>query len=156
MMPLDVSFGIFAFLPVGWLFMALVIFGEAFLMCNYLIQKKFNKRIYISAAVSNLVSGAVGIFISMALNGGWWLVVWFPWVSSHEVDVHDPKQLWFLVIYYFIALILSIFIEVLVNNLFLRKQYHSKKILNASLIANAFSYALGAIIIIVLCIIPIK
>ncbi len=125
-------------------------------MCKYLIQKKFNKRIYISAAVSNIVSGAIGIIASLALNGGWWLVVWFPWVSSHEVDVHDTTQLWFLIIYYFVALILSIFIEVFVNNLFLRKQYKFKKILNASLIANAFSYALGAIIIIVLCIIPIK
>ena len=92
----------------------------------------------------------------MALNGGWWLVVWFPWVSSHEVDVRDPQQLWFLVLYYFIALILSIFIEVLVNILFLRKQYPFKKILNASLIANAFSYTLGAIIIIVLCVLPIS
>ena len=141
---------------MGWLFMAFVILGEAFLMCKYLIQKKFNKRIYISAAVSNIVSGAIGIIASLALNGGWWLVVWFPWVSSHEVDVHDTTQLWFLIIYYFVALILSIFIEVFVNNLFLRKQYKFKKILNASLIANAFSYALGAIIIIVLCIIPIK
>ena len=156
MMPLDVSFGIFAFLPMGWLFMAFVILGEAFLMCKYLIQKKFNKRIYISAAVSNIVSGAIGIIASLALNGGWWLVVWFPWVSSHEVDVHDTTQLWFLIIYYFIALILSIFIEVLVNILFLCKQYKFKKTLNASLIANAYSYALGAIIIIVLCIIPIK
>ena len=156
MIPLDVSFGIFAFLPMGWLFMALVILGEAVLMCNYLIRKKYNESIYISATVSNIVSGAIGILTSMALNGGWWLVVWFPWVSSHEVDVHDVKQLWFLVIYYFIALILSIFIEVLINTLFLRKQYHFKKILNASLIANAFRYALGAIIITVLCIIPIK
>ena len=156
MIPLDVSFGIFAFLPMGWLFMALVILGEAFLMSNYLIRKNYNERIYISATVSNIVSGAIGILTSMALNGGWWLVVWFPWVSSHEVDVHDAKQLWFLVIYYFIALILSILIEVLVNTLFLRKQYYFKKILNASLIANAFSYALGAIIITVLCIIPIK
>jgi len=40
MLPLNVSFGIFAFLPMGWLFMAFVIFGEAFLMCKYLIQKK--------------------------------------------------------------------------------------------------------------------
>ena len=156
MLPLDVSFGIFAFLPMGWLFMAFVIFGEAFLMCKYLIQKKFDARIYKSAAVSNIVSGVIGIIISMALNGGWWLVVWFPWVSSHEVDVRDPQQLWFLVLYYFIALILSIFIEVLVNILFLRKQYPFKKILNASLIANAFSYTLGAIIIIVLCVLPIS
>lgn len=155
MVPLDVSFGIFAFLPMGWLFMAIVILGEAYLMCKYLIRKKFDKKVYISAAVSNIVSGATGILTSLKLNGGWWLVVWFPWVSSHEVDIRDPRQLWFLIMYYIVALMLSILIEVLVNYLFLRKQYNFKTTLKATLIANAFSYALGAIIIIVLCISPI-
>lgn len=28
----------------------------------------------------------------MALNGGWWLVVWFPWVSKHEVDIHSWQE----------------------------------------------------------------
>lgn len=73
MMPLNVSFGIFAFLPMGWLFMAFIILGEAFLMSRCLVGKGFNKRIYLSAAVANVISGAVGIAASLALNGGWWL-----------------------------------------------------------------------------------
>ena len=150
-MPLNVSFGIYAFLPMGWLFMAFIILGEGFLMTRYLTGLKFNKRIYGAAAVSNLVSGAVGIITTLILNGGWWLVVWFPWVSSHEVDVRDSQGLLALVIYYVVALVLSVLIELLVNHLFLRKQFIFKKTLRATLIANAFSYVLGAILIAILC-----
>lgn len=150
-MPLNVAFGIYAFLPMGWLFMAFIILGEGFLMTRYLTGLKFNKRIYGTAAVSNLVSGALGIITTLILNGGWWLVVWFPWVSSHEVDVHDSQELLALVIYYVVALVLSVLIELLVNHLFLRKQFSFKKTLRATLIANAFSYVLGAILIAILC-----
>ena len=152
MFPLNVSFGIYAFLPMGWLFMAFVILGEAFLMSRHLIGKKFDKKIYLTAALSNIVSGAVGIITSLALNGGWWLVVWFPWVSKHEVDVRDPQSLRTLVLFYAAALILSVLIELLVNHLMLRKRYPFKKTLHATLIANAFSYVLGAVLIALLCI----
>ena len=152
MLPLNVSFGIYAFLPMGWLFMAFVMLGEGFLMSWRLIRKKFNKRIYLTAALSNIVSGAVGIITSLALNGGWWLVVWFPWVSKHEVDIHDPQSLRTLVLFYAAALILSVLIELLVNHLMLRKRYPFKKTLHATLIANAFSYILGAVLIALLCI----
>jgi len=152
MLPLNVSFGIYAFLPMGWLFMAFVILGEAFLMSRYLIGKKFDKKIYLTAALSNIVSGAVGIITTLALNGGWWLVVWFPWVSKHEVDIHDPQDLWALVLFYAVALILSVLIELLINHLMLRKRYPFRKTLHATLIANAFSYVLGAVLIALLCI----
>ena len=152
MLPLNVSFGIYAFLPMGWLFMAFVMLGEGFLMSWRLIRKKFNKRIYLTAALSNIVSGAVGIITSLALNGGWWLVVWFPWVSKHEVDIRDPQSLLVLVLFYAAALILSVLIELLVNHLMLQKRYPFKKTLHATLIANAFSYILGAVLIALLCI----
>lgn len=152
MILLNVSFGIFAFLPPGWLFMALVILGEAFLMSMYLIRKMHNKRIYLSALASNLVSGVVGIVISMALNGGWWLVVWFPWVTSHEVNIHKSRELWGFVLYYLGALILSVLIELMINYAILRKEYTFKNTLNATLIANAYSYTLGALLLLVLLI----
>ena len=152
MFPLNVSFGIYAFLPMGWLFMAFVMLGEGFLMSWHLIRKKFNKKIYLTAALSNIVSGAVGIITSLALNGGWWLVVWFPWVSKHEVDIRDPQSLLVLVLFYIVALILSVLIELLVNHLMLQKRFPFKKTLHATLIANAFSYILGAALIALLCI----
>ena len=149
---LNVSFGLYAFLPMGWLFMAFIIVAEAFLMSTYLIHQKFNNRIWRSAAISNIISGAIGIIISMVLNGGWWLVVWFPWVCKHEVNIHNSKQLLFLIIYYFAAMILSVLIELLANHLILRKEYPFKKTLNATLIANAFSYFVGALLITILVI----
>ena len=149
---LNVSFGIYAFLPMGWLFMAFIIVGEAFLMSKYLIQQKFNNRIWCSAAISNIVSGVIGIITTMILNGGWWLVVWFPWVSSHEVNIQNFNQLLFLIVYYFAAMILSVLIELLVNHLILKKEYPFKKTLNATLIANAFSYFVGALLITLLVI----
>ena len=151
MLPLNVSFGIYAFLPMGWLFMAFIILGEAFLMSRYLVRKKFDKKIYLSATVSNIVSGALGIITTMALNGGWWLVVLFPWVSSHEVDIHSRQEALALALYYIVALILSVLIELLVNHLMLQKQYPFKNTVRATLIANAFSYILGAVLIILLC-----
>ena len=153
MMPLNVSFGIYAFLPMGWLFMAFIILGEAFLMSRCLVGKGFDKRIYLSATVANVVSGAVGIAASLALNGGWWLVVWFPWVSSHEVDVHYPQAVFALVVYYLVALILSVLIEILLNHLMLWKRFPFGKTFRATMIANAASYALGAVLIVLLCLI---
>ena len=61
MLPLNVSFGIYAFLPMGWLFMAFIILGEAFLMSRYMVKKKFDKKISLSATVYNIVSGASGL-----------------------------------------------------------------------------------------------
>ena len=99
MLFLNVSFGLFAFLPEGWLFMAFVITMEAFIMSFFLSRKKFEKRISIAATTSNIISGIIGIMASLLLNGGWWLVVWFPWVSSHEVNVHNSTELTGLLIY---------------------------------------------------------
>lgn len=147
---LNVSFGLYAFLPPGWLFMAFVILAEAFLMSSYLSRKKYNGLVYKSAVVSNAVSGLFGIIASMALNGGWWLVVWFPWVSRHEVNVHNSQALWGLVIYYLAALVLSVLIELWINHKILKKQFTFKKNLIATLIANAFSYVIGAILLVYL------
>ena len=151
MLFLNVSFGILAFLPEGWLFMAFVIAMEAFLMSFSLSGKKFDKRISVAATASNIVSGLVGIMASLSLNGGWWLVVWFPWVSSHEVNVHNSTELTGLLIYYVVAMILSVLIEMLINHLILRTRYSFKSTFKATLIANASSYVLGAILIAYFC-----
>lgn len=150
MTTLNVSFGIFAFMPAGWIFMLLVILGEAFIMSRYLLHKAYNARVYCSAAMANIVSGIIGIIVSLWLNGGWWLVVWFPWVSRNEVNVGQPLQVLALIAYYVVALILSVLIEAGVNHLFLRSRYDAQSVFRATLRANAFSYALGAVILIIL------
>ncbi len=144
-MLLDVSFGIFAFMPIGWAFMAFVILCEAFCMSKYLTNARLNKRIYWTELLSNAVSGLTGIVTSMELNGGWWLVVWFPWVSKHEVNIHYE---WFgLLVYYLVAFLLTLVIEFLVNFAFLRKFYSLVQIVKATLLVNVVTYAIGAILI---------
>lgn len=144
---LNVSFGIFAFTPMGWAFMAFVILCEALLLTKYLARKNYNKRLYMTVLLSNTASGIVGIITTLQLNGGWWLVVWFPWVCSHEVDVRNPNELIDLIIYYIIAFILSILIELGINYLCLKKEYATKSILKGTICTNLVTYAIGAVIL---------
>ena len=137
----------FAFMPQGWMFMLLAVVVEASIMSLRLAGKKFYTPTYVAAFLSNIVSGAVGIAASMMLNGGWWLVVWFPWVSSHEVDGSDPLAMLSLVAYFLVALIVTLLIEGLLNILLLKHLYGKKAIVKATLLANAITYAIGAIFI---------
>ena len=85
MITLNVSFGIYAFLPQGWIFMIAIILIECLGFSKLMISKWKETKIYSTMIISNLVSGIIGIIVSMILNGGWWLVVWFPWVGGNEV-----------------------------------------------------------------------
>ena len=147
---LNVSFGIFALMPQGWLFMIFVILIECFIISKILSHNWKNFRIYISTFVSNLISGIIGFIISMILNGGWWLVVWFPWISNNEVyisfekNAHGFEHLLMLIIYYVCAFLLSVLIENLINWLILRKKYETKSIIISTLKANIVSYLIGS------------
>lgn len=141
---LNVSFGILAFLPMGWIFMAFIVLLECILLTRLLAHQWKNKRIYLTSVLTNTVSGIVGTIISMILNGGWWLVVWFPWVSSNEVNIHNNESLQNLIVYYISAFFLTIVIETLVNWLLLKKKYQLKKIITASLLVNVISYIIGS------------
>ena len=144
---LDVSFGIFAFMPQGWVFMAFVIILECIVMTRMLLPKWYNKRIYGVTTLTNVVSGVTGIIISMILNGGWYLVVWFPWVSSNEIDPSNREALDGLVVFYLLAFVLTLIIETAINVLFLRKHYPTKKVIKATVIANILSYAVGTVVL---------
>lgn len=146
---MNVSFGIFAFMPHGWLFMLFIIALECALSYVFLPKRDKeapspNKRAIVT---SNVVSGAMGIWLSLLLNGGWWLVVWFPWVSDHEVTFSTTNQIIFFVVYYLAAFILSVIIEFFVNYLFLRKYYFCKQKFLMTLYVNICSYILGSIIL---------
>lgn len=147
MILLNVSFGIFAFLPQGWIFMAFVILIECLILTKVFNQTWFNKKIYGVTALTNVISGIVGIVISMILNGGWYLVVWFPWVSSNEITLSNKESLNGLIIFYLCAFVFTIILETLTNWLFLRKNYKTKQILITTLIANVISYAIGTIVL---------
>jgi hypothetical protein len=144
---LNVSFGIYAFLPLGWIFMAVIIYIECLSGSKFLTQKWKNFNIYKSIITSNFISGIIGIIASLQLNGGWWLTVWFPWVSNHEINLSNKRELSFLVIYYLCAFLITLIIEFLVNYFFLRKEYKISKIVFLTLIVNAISYIFGSIVL---------
>lgn len=147
MILLDVSFGIFAFLPQGWVFMLFVIVLECLVMARLLLPKWFDNKIYKITALTNIISGLTGIIISMILNGGWYLVVWFPWVSSNEINLSNKGALNELIFFYAVAFVLTLIIETIINVLFLRNQYSKQQIIKATLIANILSYAVGTIVL---------
>ena len=144
---LDVSFGIFAFMPLGWLFMAFVIILECIVMTRLLIPKWFNARIYRVTTWTNMISGTLGFITTLILNGGWFSVIWFPWVSNNEINLTKHGALQFLIIFYAIAFLLTLIIETFTNILFLCKQYPRQKIIRATIIANILSYAAGTIVL---------
>ena len=139
----NVSFGIFAFTPFGWAFMAAIIVLEILVLSRSLSGKWWHTKTAVTAIIANLVSGAVGFGLSLFLNGGWWLVVWMPWVSSKEVTI--PRHLTELSIYYIGAFVLSIAIEGVVEQIRLKSQFEKKKIWKTCLMANVASYIIGSV-----------
>lgn len=140
---LNVSFGIYAFLPQGWIFMIAIILIECVGLSYMLTSKWKNRKIYSTVVVSNLVSGILGIITTLSLNGGWWLVVWFPWVSDSEVGGDDSLR--GLIFLYLIAFLLTVIIEGFINLLMLRKEYAKAQILKKTFTVNVISYAIGSI-----------
>jgi hypothetical protein len=140
---LNVSFGIYAFLPQGWIFMVIIILIECFGL-SYLLTKKWkNRKIFPTVFVSNIVSGVLGIITTLIINGGWWLVVWFPWVSDSEVRGEDSLR--GLIFLYLIAFLLTLLIEGFINLHMLKKEYAKAQILKKTFVVNVFSYAIGSI-----------
>ena len=144
MVLLNVSFGIFAFMPLGWVFMLLIILIES-VGLSYILTKKWkNKRIAITVTISNIISGFIGGLISMILNGGWWLVIWLPWVSKNEVNIETGLK--GLIIYYLLAFLLTIIIETTFNILFLKKDFKKGLIVKSTLLINILTYLIGSIV----------
>ena len=138
------------------MFMILIILLEAWLMSRWLCKKRMDQRITGTAFLSNFVSGLTGIITTLIRNGGWILVVWFPWVSTHEIDISSSDSLLVFCIIYLIAFVLSVFIEALINWLMLRKHYSTRQILKSTLLANVASYLLGSLILYSFSFVPLN
>jgi hypothetical protein len=108
----NVSFGILAFHPIGWSLMLAVIAVEAVMLRRFSGADAATSRMFLVSAVANGVSGAVGLAVSLWLNGGWWLVVWVPWVTANEVVRSQWPE---LAVYMAIAFALSVAIETAVT-----------------------------------------
>ena len=142
----NVSFGIFAFMPQGWIFMVFIILIESVIISRQLTKNWGDLAIYGRVTISNVVSGVVGILASLKLNGGWWLVVWFPWVSDNEVRLDNKNDIYGLLILYGLAFLLTLLIELPLNR-FLFKKYPTRLTIKSSLIANLVSYAIGTVVL---------
>ncbi|MBR5638427.1 MAG: hypothetical protein IKW83_01560 [Muribaculaceae bacterium] len=140
-------FGKYASLPMGWLLMACLIAIEVIVMSQILDRKYFKSRVAFTALVSNVVSGIAGAYTSIAINGGRLLTVWFPWVSSDEVNLSNDEDLFSFVLYYAVALVATILIELIVNCVFLKKRYEFRPVMRATIIANVVSFLLGSFVL---------
>lgn len=140
-------FGKYASLPMGWLFMTCLIVIEIIVMSQALNHKYFNSGIAFTALVSNVVSAIAGAYTSIALNAGKMLTVWFPWVSSREVDLSDDEELFSFVLYFAVAFVATVLIELIINYLFLKKRYDFRPVLRATTVANVVSFLLGCFVL---------
>ena len=141
------SFGKYATMPIGWIFMVCIIIFEAVLMSKILNPRKLDFGIMMSSAISNVASGAIGAVVSKAINAGWMLVVWFPWVSEVEVDTTNGDSLFEFALYLAVAFIGTVFIEIIINSIFLRRHYYFKTVMRATIITNVISYVIGCLIL---------
>ncbi|MFZ5495917.1 MAG: hypothetical protein ACOZE5_11360 [Verrucomicrobiota bacterium] len=141
----NVSFGIYAFMPLGWVFMAAIVLLEISLISRLLGGVWWKKEFMWPVIVANAVSGVIGFAVSLFMNGGWWLVVWMPWVSPNEVDL--AKQFTVISIYYAGAFLISVVAESVIEQLMLRGRAGKKKVWLACAFSNIASYVLGGAVL---------
>lgn len=147
MVLLNSYFGKYASLPMGWIFMICLVVIEIIVMSQIFERKYFMGRIAFAALISNAVSGIVGAYTSIAINAGRLLTVWFPWVSSREVDLSKDEELFSFFLYFAVAFVATILIELVINYLLLKKRYEFKPVMRATIIANVVSFLVGSFVL---------
>lgn len=141
----NVSFGIYALMPLGWAFMVAIVLLEILMISRLLGGVWWKKCFAWPVIVANAVSGAIGFAVSLLMNGGWWLVVWMPWISPNEVDL--TKQFTVISVYYAGAFLISVATEGLVEQLMLRRRAEKKKVWLGCVSSNVVSYVLGGTVL---------
>ncbi len=140
------SFGKYASMPMGWIFMAAIVLIEALVMSYVIRAKRFDTGVMLATTVSNVASAVAGSVISKVINDGWMLVVWFPWVSMVEVDTSNSDSLFEFAIYLVGAFVGTVLIELIINGLLLRRHDYFKSVAVATVISNVISYIVGCTI----------
>ena len=143
---LATSFGKYASLPMGWIFMTCIVIVEALIMSQILSRRMLNPRVLLPTIISNIVSGTVGAVVSKALNKGWMLVIWFPWVSSLEVDADNQESLFSFIVYFVAAFVGTVLIEILLNGMFMKSRGF-KRVMRATIISNVITYLVACFIL---------
>ena len=97
----NVSFGILVVHPIGWALMLAVIVMEWLALRRCLIPAESKSNGFGVSLAANAVSGLIGLVLSIGIRGGWWLVVWVPWVTANEASSpHWPRLATFMAVAY--------------------------------------------------------
>jgi hypothetical protein len=149
MMFLDIIFGIFDLIAMGWVYMILIILIECFIATKLLNKKEwYNTKVWLTITTSNIITGFIGIKTTLFFfNKGSFHKVWFPWISDCYMCWDNQRHIGEMIYYLFLAFILSLIIEFIINFIILSRFYNIKSIFRTTLIANIASYVFGAIII---------
>ena len=137
-------FGKYASHPLGVLLMACLLVIEIVVMSQILDHVYFKSKIAFTALISNVVSGVVGAYASLAVTGGRLFTVWFPWVSSQEVNLLNDEELLSFGLYFAAAFVVAVLIELAVNYMLMKKRYDFRPILSATIVANVVSFVVGS------------
>ena len=129
-------------------FIILFIIGliEGIIASKLLSGKSFNRRILLTILLANVIGYFGESGLSIILNGGYRMFVWIPWVK-----LLNNKDLLNYLLSFPIIFTFTILFEFPISWIFLRKEYHWKKILLSIVRINIISWII--IIIVVNCII---
>lgn len=148
MLTLNVSFGLFALLsPLSWAYDMVVLVLESYLASRMLLKVGYDLQVYATICLSNVVSGLVGLGLSLMLTGGWIIAIWLPYVGPKEIS-GPPLGPWGnFAMWYLLAFFLSVGIEFLINRLCLRRRFDRRSVWRMTLRVNIVSYLLGTLFV---------
>lgn len=148
MLTLNVSFGLFALIsPLSWAYDMVVLVLESYLASRMLLKVRYDLQVYATVCLSNVVSGLIGLGLTLLLTGGWIIVIWLPYVGPREVT-GPPLGPWGnFAMWYFLAFVLSVGIEFLVNWLCLRRRFDRRSLWRMTWKVNVITYLLGTVFV---------
>jgi hypothetical protein len=100
---------------------------KAFLSCKFFNQPKQNKKIFFTVITASVIGYFTEYFLSYALNGGYTILVWIPWVKLIGKFELQNYLISFPAIFLFTFLI-----ESLVNLIFLKRYFKWNLILKST------------------------
>jgi hypothetical protein len=160
MILLDVIIGYYIPKIFGWIFLIVVIFIEGFLFSKLLCKHWFNKLIFKSITIANVLTSLAGLIIGYILNClslydnhayGGYLLNWIP------IDTHCNNLLLNRTIPFFlVSFALTVIVNSIINILMLRSIAKARKIFLLTLIANIITFAIVATVITIIVLSFIK
>ena len=143
MISLDIIVGHYFPSLFGWFFLIFVLSAESLLLTKYLKKIWYNRKIYFSVILSNVITTIIGFILLDEEKIGGHLLNWTP-VNYHWGKIVYIDRTIFLFIYSFIG---TLIVETLINTIVLGKIENKKRIFYGTFFVNVFTYVIGAFII---------